>query len=79
MNFLTRWDPFDELTILRNRMDRLLNKINDEETPALTAATAWAPTSGKPSEAGGSMSSAETPISRASRCESWSIHSKKRG
>jgi HSP20 family protein len=44
MNFLTRWDPFDELTILRNRMDRLLNKINDEETPALTATTAWAPT-----------------------------------
>jgi len=47
MNFLTRferWDPFDELTLLRNRMDRLLNKISDEDTPALTAATTWAPT-----------------------------------
>ena len=44
MNFLTRWDPFDELTLLRNRMDRLLNKIGDEETPALTATTSWTPT-----------------------------------
>ncbi|HEV2721197.1 MAG TPA: Hsp20/alpha crystallin family protein [Thermoanaerobaculia bacterium] len=48
MNFLTRferWDPFDELTLLRNRMDRLLNKISDEETPALTTTTTtWAPT-----------------------------------
>jgi len=46
MNFLTRfekWDPFDELTLLRNRMDRLLNKISDEETLPLTPAT-WAPT-----------------------------------
>jgi HSP20 family protein len=48
MNFLTRferWDPFDELTLLRSRMDRLLNKIGDE-TPALTAGTTttWAPT-----------------------------------
>ena len=45
MNFLTRferWDPFDELSLLRNRMDRLLNKISDEETPALTST--WAPT-----------------------------------
>lgn len=47
MNFLTRferWDPFDELTVLRNRMDRLLNKISDEELPALTTTTTWAPT-----------------------------------
>jgi HSP20 family protein len=44
MNFLTRWDPFDELTLLRNRMDRLLNKIGDEETPALAAVKSWAPT-----------------------------------
>jgi len=43
MNFLTRWDPFDELTLLRNRMDRLLNKINFEETPALTTTATWAP------------------------------------
>ena len=45
MNFLTRferWDPFDELSLLRNRMDRLLNKISDEETPTLTST--WAPT-----------------------------------
>ena len=44
MNFLTRWDPFDELTVLRNRMDRLLNKISDEETPALMPTNTWSPT-----------------------------------
>lgn len=44
MNFLTRWDPFDELTVLRNRMDRLLNKISDEDVPVMTATQTWAPT-----------------------------------
>lgn len=44
MTFLTkfeRWDPFDELTTLRNRMDRLWSRMSDEE-PALAN---WSPTS----------------------------------
>ena len=44
MTFLTRlerWDPFDEMTTLRNRMDRLWSRMSDEE-PALAN---WAPTS----------------------------------
>jgi HSP20 family protein len=47
MNFLTRferWDPFEELSVLRNRMDRLINRMGDEieTTPAKIAN--WAPT-----------------------------------
>ena len=45
MNFLTkfdRWDPFDELTTLRNRMDRLWTRMSTEQEPALAT---WAPTS----------------------------------
>jgi len=46
MNFLTRFerfDPFDELALLRNRMDRVINRMSDafEETPATFAR--WAP------------------------------------
>lgn len=44
MTFLTkldRWDPFDELTTLRNRMDRLWTRMSDE-APALAN---WSPTS----------------------------------
>ena len=44
MTFLTkfeRWDPFEELTTLRNRMDRLWARANDEE-PVLAN---WTPTS----------------------------------
>ena len=44
MTFLTRmerWDPVDELTTLRNRMDRLWSRMTDEE-PALAN---WSPTS----------------------------------
>jgi len=46
MNFLTRFerfDPFDELALLRNRMDRLINRMSDafEDTPAALAK--WAP------------------------------------
>lgn len=44
MTFLTRlerWDPFDELTTLRNRMDRLWSRMTDEE-PALAN---WSPAS----------------------------------
>jgi HSP20 family protein len=45
MTFLTRferWDPFDELTTLRNRMDRLSSRVaaGDE-----TAMADWSPTS----------------------------------
>lgn len=38
---LDRWDPFDELTTLRNRMDRLWSRMSDEE-PALAN---WSPAS----------------------------------
>ena len=45
MTFLTRferWDPFDELTTLRNRMDRLWSRMTaDDETPLAD----WSPTS----------------------------------
>jgi HSP20 family protein len=44
MTFLTkfeRWDPFDELTALRNRMDRLWSRMStDTDEPS-----DWAPTS----------------------------------
>jgi HSP20 family protein len=45
MSFLTkfeRWDPFDELTMLRNRMDRLWSRALSDEEPMLAE---WAPTS----------------------------------
>lgn len=46
MNLMTRferWDPFDELALLRNRMDRLVNRVSGEvEPPAAT--NAWMPT-----------------------------------
>lgn len=45
MTFLTRferWDPFEELTTLRNRMDRLWSRVNAEEETALAD---WSPTS----------------------------------
>lgn len=38
---LERWDPFNELTTLRNRMDRLWSRMTEEE-PALAN---WSPTS----------------------------------
>jgi len=44
MTFLTkfeRWDPFEELTTLRNRMDRLWSRMSTEDEPALAE---WAPT-----------------------------------
>lgn len=45
MTFLTRferWDPTDELTTLRNSMDRLWSRMTAENEPALAN---WAPTS----------------------------------
>lgn len=45
MTFLTRferWDPFEELTTLRDRMDRLWTRLNTDDTPALAD---WSPTS----------------------------------
>jgi HSP20 family protein len=45
MSFLTkfeRWDPFDELSGLRNRMDRLMARIGTENDEALFAAK-WTP------------------------------------
>jgi HSP20 family protein len=45
MTFLTRferWDPFDELTTLRNRMDRLVSRMTDDEEPLLQSR--WTPT-----------------------------------
>lgn len=45
MTFLTRfdrWDPFDELTTLRNRMDRLWTRMTSENEPAMAN---WTPTS----------------------------------
>jgi HSP20 family protein len=44
MNFLTRfdrWEPFEELTALRNRMDRVLSRIADPEKELFDAT--WAP------------------------------------
>ena len=44
MSLLTRferWDPFDELNLLRNRMDRLWTRMTEEE-PVLAD---WSPTS----------------------------------
>ncbi len=44
MTFLTkfdRWDPFDEITTLRNRMDRLWTRMTAEDEPALAN---WSPT-----------------------------------
>jgi HSP20 family protein len=38
---LERWDPFNELATLRNRMDRLWSRMTEEE-PALAD---WSPTS----------------------------------
>ncbi|HUP50298.1 MAG TPA: Hsp20/alpha crystallin family protein [Thermoanaerobaculia bacterium] len=47
MNLLTRfdrWEPFEELTTLKNRMDRMLSRFTEEgEEPLLTAR--WAPVS----------------------------------
>jgi len=37
-----RWDPFEELTVLRNRMDRLWSRMTTEGEPALAT---WSPTS----------------------------------
>ena len=43
MSFLTRWDPVDELNLLRNRMDRLWSRMSAEDQPVLAAD--WSPTS----------------------------------
>ena len=45
MTFLTkfdRWDPFEEMTTLRNRMDRLWSRLTTEDEPVLAN---WTPTS----------------------------------
>jgi len=45
MTFLTkfeRWDPFEELATLRNRMDRLWTRFNADDETALAD---WSPTS----------------------------------
>jgi HSP20 family protein len=45
MNFLTkfeRWDPFEEMTTLRNRMDRLWSRMSAEDTSAIAD---WSPAS----------------------------------
>ena len=45
MTFLTKfeqWDPFDELTTLRTRMDRLWSRMVTEDPTALAQ---WSPTS----------------------------------
>ena len=45
MTFLTRferWDPFDELTTLRNRMDRLVSRMTDDEEQIMQGR--WTPT-----------------------------------
>jgi len=44
MTFLTkfdRWDPFEELNALRNRMDRLWTRVTTEDEPVTTN---WSPT-----------------------------------
>jgi len=46
MNLLTRretFDPFDELTVLRNRMDRLFGRFFEEEEPTAMTANRWMP------------------------------------
>lgn len=45
MTFLTkfeRWDPFEEINTLRNRMDRLWTRMSVEDQPSLAN---WSPTS----------------------------------
>lgn len=45
MTFLTRferWDPFEELTTLRERMDRLWTRLNTDDTSPLAD---WSPVS----------------------------------
>lgn len=45
MTFLTRferWDPFEEMTTLRNRMDRLWSRMSAEDTAAIAD---WSPLS----------------------------------
>lgn len=45
MNFLTkfdRWEPFDELAALRNRMDRLWSLVGSEDEPMMAT---WSPVS----------------------------------
>ena len=45
MTFLTRferWDPFEEMTTLRNRMDRLWSRMSAEDTSAIAD---WSPVS----------------------------------
>lgn len=45
MTFLTRferWDPFEEMTTLRNRMDRLWSRMSAEDTAAVAD---WSPVS----------------------------------
>lgn len=45
MTFLTRferWDPFEEMTTLRNRMDRLWSRMSAEDTAAIAD---WSPVS----------------------------------
>jgi HSP20 family protein len=45
MSFLTkfeRWDPFEEMTTLRNRMDRLWTRMAVEDTPTIAD---WSPVS----------------------------------
>jgi len=45
MTFLTRferWDPFEEMTTLRNRMDRLWSRMVTDDEPTLAN---WSPTS----------------------------------
>lgn len=43
MSMLTRWDPLDELSTLRNRMDRLFTRINEDVEQPMMGAN-WAPT-----------------------------------
>jgi HSP20 family protein len=43
MSMLTRWDPMDELSTLRNRMDRLFTRINEDVEQPMMGAN-WAPT-----------------------------------
>ncbi len=45
MNLMTRvdrWDPFDELNTLRNRMDRVLGRFTEEHEEPIVGAK-WAP------------------------------------
>lgn len=42
MTRFDRWDPFEELTTLRNRMDRLFSKFNDDVEQPLLAGS-WMP------------------------------------